>query len=394
MSDASVVERKEIRKLVELNEELENYFRNTIIPQLFIDADLILRKYSPPAHKYFKFKEDDCGKHIEEIESLKRVPNLVEDIREVIDTSGDLEREIQTTDKRWFQMNILPYIVKKQNVTNGVVITFVDITDRIKDKNDIERLNADHETFIYSVSHDFRGPLTNMVLLIELLKAAADGDGKDEVDRLLGMIGKTAGQMKVMINELTDITKIETGLNGHADPVSMASLLEDVKFALKDKIYQSHAKIVAEIEVSDLRFPSKNLRSILYNLVSNAIKFADPNRTPGVFIRTELAGDYTLLSVKDNGIGIEDDKKEEIFSKFTRLHTNVEGTGIGLYIVSKMISNQGGKIEVESRVGQGTTFKIFLKNEEFAKSNENLTAQDAPVRINGSPMAHRESTEV
>jgi two-component system, OmpR family, phosphate regulon sensor histidine kinase PhoR len=360
MGDSAVIEKKEIKKLVELNDELENYFRNTIIPQLFIDADLILRKFSPPAHKYFKFQDTDCGNHIGDIASLKRVPNLIASINEVIKSNEDVEIEIQTEDKRWFQMNILPYIIKKQNITNGVVITFIDITDRINDKNDIERLNADHETFIYSVSHDFRGPLTNMVLLIQLLKAAKDTNGKEEADRLIEMIDKSAGEMKIMINELTDITKLEADLGKDADPVHIERILEDVKFTLKDKIYQSHAKISSDIAVAELVFPRKNLRSILYNLISNAIKFTAPGKTPEILVKTKKVVGYTLLSVQDNGVGIEEDKQKEIFSKFTRLRTNVEGTGVGLFIVSKMISNQGGKIKVESKLGHGTIFSIYV----------------------------------
>lgn len=362
MSDPVAVEMKEIKKLVELNDELENYFRNTIIPQLFIDADLILRKFSPPAHKYFKFEDSDCGNHIKDIVSLTRVPDFIESVQEVIKTNQDLEREIQTSDKRWFQMNILPYIVKKLNITNGVVCTFIDITDRINDKIDIERLNSDHETFIYSVSHDFRGPLTNLMLLIQLLKVAKDTNGKEDADRILEMIDKSACEMKKMINELTDITKLETDLCDNAEPVDIARLLEDMKFTLKDKIYQSNTKFFTDIAIADALFPRKNLRSILYNLISNAIKFAATGRTPEIHIKTEKGMGYTLLSVKDNGVGIEGDKQKEIFSKFTRLRTNVEGTGVGLFIVSKMITNLGGKIEVESEVGHGTTFKIYIKD--------------------------------
>jgi two-component system phosphate regulon sensor histidine kinase PhoR len=362
MSESILVEKKQINDLVELNEELENYFRNTIIPQLFIDADLILRKFSPPAHKYFKFTETDCGKSILELDSLKRVPDLVEDIKEVIKTQQDLEKEIQTLDKRWFQMNILPYIIRKQNITNGVVITFVDITERINDKKDIERLNADHETFIHSVSHDFRGPLSNMVLLIDLLKSASETNATNDVNELIKMMIKSAGAMKTMINELTDITKIEASLGDNIEPVNMESILEDVKFTLKDKIYQSHAKITTNLNIPELLFSRKNLRSILYNLISNAIKYAAPERTPEIFVKTEKVQGYTLLSVKDNGVGIEDNRQKEIFAKFTRLRSNVEGTGVGLYIVDKMISNQGGKIEVESKIDQGTCFKIFLRD--------------------------------
>lgn len=360
MAESIVIEKKEIKKLVELNDELENYFRNTIIPQLFVDADLILRKFSPPAHRYFKFAESDCGKSIKEIPSIMRVSGIVESIQGVIETNQDLEKEVQTEDGRWFQMNILPYIIKKENTTNGVVVTFIDITERIKDLKDIERLNADHETFIYSVSHDFRGPLTNWMLLIDLLKSSGSND-KKEFNRLIKMMDKSAHEMKIMINEMTDITKIGTELHDQADSVNMENVVQDVKFTLKDKIHKSHAKITTNILVPEVKFSRKNLRSILYNLLSNAIKFTAPDRTPEIHVKTEDSGDFTLLSVKDNGLGIEEDKQQDIFSKFTRVRQDVEGTGVGLYIVSKMIANHGGKIEVESKVDTGTTFKIYLR---------------------------------
>ncbi|MEQ1585910.1 MAG: ATP-binding protein [Cyclobacteriaceae bacterium] len=360
--NVSVEEKKEIKKLVELNEELENYFRNTIIPQLFVDADLILRKFSPPANMHFRLVVADIGKPILDIPTLAQLPDLVGSIKEVIGNNLDLEKEIQTTDKRWFQLNILPYIIKKQNITNGVVITFIDITGHINDKRDIEKINADHETFIYSVSHDFRGPLTNMVLLVELLKAALVKNDKEDMNNLMEKIEISARSLKNLIIELTDITKIGTDLIDVPARASIEQILDEVKFTLKNQIYQSHAKITSNILVPELLFSTKNLRSIMYNLLSNAIKFAAPERTPEIFIKTETKGEYTLLSVKDNGIGIEEEKQGEIFSKFSRLRPTIEGTGIGLFIVSKMVSNQGGKIEVESKVDVGTTFNIYLKN--------------------------------
>ncbi len=362
MSDLVTIENKEIKKLLELNEELENYFRNTIIPQLFVDADLILRKFSPPANAHFKLTAPDIGRSIYDIPTLADLDGLVETIQEVVTNNTDLEKEIQTSDNRWFQMNILPYIIKKENLTNGVVITFVDITERINDKNDIERINADHETFIYTVSHDFRAPLTNMVLLLELLKSAIDKNDRADMDDLLGKAVQSARSMKVMINELTDLTQIGTDLIGNQTAVNVAMVLHDVLFTLKNEIYRTHAKITTHLTIPELYFSKKNLRSILFNLVSNAIKFARPEVTPEVLITTEDAGEFTLLTVKDNGIGIEESKQKEIFTIFTRLRPQTEGTGVGLFIVSKMVCNQGGKIEVESEPMKGTTFSIYFKN--------------------------------
>lgn len=362
MSEKVAVEKKEIKKLVELNEELENYFRNTIIPQLFVDADLILRKFSPPANTHFKLAENHIGVSIFDIPALTQLNGLVDIIQEVITTNIDFEDEIQTPDKRWFQMNILPYIIKKKNITNGVVITFVDITGRINDKKIIERINADHETFIYSVSHDLNGPVSNVIGLVDLLKRSQSNEINEASTKYLEMIKESADSLKEIISELTQIAKIGTDKNENVDTVNIEQILEDVKLTLKNQIYQSHAKITSNISVTDIKFSKKSLRSILYNLIFNAIKFAKDDTTPEIFIKTEESEEFILLSVKDNGVGIEPEKKKEIFSKFTRLKPHIEGTGLGLFIINKMVTNQGGKIEVESEVDNYTTFNIFLKH--------------------------------
>src|SRR5687767_8703844 len=127
------------KSLIELNDELENYFRNTIIPQLFIDANLILQKFTPPAMKQFSLSPDDVGKSISDIKDNFRFPTIIDNIQEVIDSSEILEKEIQTTDLRWYQMNIIPYVERKDNKANGVIMTFVEITMRINDLKDLEK---------------------------------------------------------------------------------------------------------------------------------------------------------------------------------------------------------------------------------------------------------------
>ncbi|MDN3654118.1 PAS domain-containing protein [Ferruginibacter paludis] len=89
---------------------MENYFRNTLIPQLFVDAKLILRKFTPPAMKQFNLSPGDIGKSIFEIEDNIRYPSMIENIQAVAETKEILEEEIQTTDFRWYRMNIIPYI--------------------------------------------------------------------------------------------------------------------------------------------------------------------------------------------------------------------------------------------------------------------------------------------
>jgi signal transduction histidine kinase len=103
------------------------------------------------------------------------------------------------------------------------------------------------------------------------------------------------------------------------------------------------------------------MRSILYNLLSNAIKYCPAEVHPRIHIRTYATGPYIVLSVKDNGFGIKEADIPKVFKMFKRLHTNTEGTGIGMYIVKRILENSGGKIEVNSEFGKGSEFLAYLK---------------------------------
>lgn len=361
---------QEIKKLIELNDELENYFRNTIIPQLFVDANLILRKFTPPAMKQFSFNETHIGRPIEEMINNIRYSTIVDNIQEVIQTEEIFEKEIQTSDMGWFQMNIIPYLVKKENRTNGVIITFVDITDRMKVLKELERLNASHETFIYSVSHDLKGPLANIEGLVQHLNKTsgelAEKMGKDtKRQQFIGeLLDKSVKSMRDIINELSEIVKIERNFKEHVETVYFENILREVEMMIKGKIIESQAKLTYDIQVGEIEFSRKNIRSILYNLISNGIKYQRPGQAPEIAIKTELKDDMLHISVSDNGLGIAKDQQETIFTPFTRLEKDIEGTGIGLYLVKKIVENEGGQIFVSSNPGEGSKFDIYLKRKE------------------------------
>src|SRR5690606_35250484 len=165
--------KNDARQLRKLNFDLSNYFSNTIIPQLFVDADLILRIFTPPAMKQFSLTYDHVGKNIADVKDNLRYPHVIEDIQDIIDHPDKvLEKEVQTTDGRWFQMNIVPYIEHEKNVVNGVIITFVDITRRLKALKELEKLNSQYETFKYALAHDIRQPISTITLIADGLLMA------------------------------------------------------------------------------------------------------------------------------------------------------------------------------------------------------------------------------
>lgn len=351
--------RQEIQNLTDLNDELENYFKNTMIPQLFVDADFILRKFTPPAMKQFDLALEHVGKSIEEIKDNFRFPTIKENIQWVIDENKILEKEIQTTDCRWYQMNIFPYVNHRTKKTNGVIITFVEITSRIKDLKDLERLISDHETLLDTISHDIKNPLTSLTLTIQMLKDATEKPEK--LKSLIKVIENSVVTMKDIIVDLTESRKKEHKYKTEVERLSFENILEDVRLSLTDLIAEKSAELEWEVNASEITFSRRKLRSILYNLVSNGIKYQSPDRIPKIFIKTEKEGDFVIITVKDNGMGIDRRDKDNIFSKYFRVKNEVEGTGIGLYLVKEIITSSGGKIEVESEPGKGSTFKVYLK---------------------------------
>jgi two-component system, OmpR family, phosphate regulon sensor histidine kinase PhoR len=352
-------ESQQIQELIEHNDELENYFRNTIIPQLFVDKNLILKKFTPPAMKQFDLTASDVGRSINKIKDNFRFPSLADNIESVIKSNEILEKEIQTTDMRWYQMNIIPYVRMKDKITDGVIITFIEITARIKDLKEQENLISDHELLLDTISHDIKNPLANLVLAIDMFKEVHPND-EEEFKLLLKTVDNALKKMDKVIRELTEIRKEHYRYKTEEEILSFENILEDVRLTLSDNIVAANAIILSEINVSEITFSRRKLRTVIYNLINNAIKFKSVERQPKIIVSTYKRDGGLVISIKDNGIGIEESKVDSIFSKYYRLENEIEGSGIGLYLVKEIVINAGGRILVKSEVNKGTEFQIYL----------------------------------
>ncbi|TDQ11217.1 sensor histidine kinase [Pedobacter metabolipauper] len=359
-------EKERINTLIELNDELENYFRNTIIPQLFVDAHLILRKFTPPAMKQFKLKAEHIGQPLANVKENFRFPTILENIQQVIDTSEILEKEIQTTDMRWYQMNVLPYIVEKGNKTNGVIITFMDITARIKDLKEQEKLIAEHELLLDTIAHDIKNPLTSLSLTIELLKKLPE-KGMAKFPVLLGNVENSLVKMKDIISDLVQSRWQDQRYQAHEELLDLQNIMEDVRLTLAPQIQDAKAILKFEVGLSEITFSRRKLRSVLYNLLNNALKYSAEERRPEILIKSFQEDGYLVISVTDNGIGIEKQHLNSIFEKYQRINRDIEGNGVGLYLIRQILETAGGKITVTSLPGEGSVFTVFLPIEQDTK---------------------------
>ncbi|WP_276496375.1 sensor histidine kinase [Pontibacter litorisediminis] len=225
----------------------------------------------------------------------------------------------------------------------------------------LKRLNADLDTFVYTASHDLKSPILNIEGLVELLEDSL-GDQKQEVTAELEHIKASVQRFKNTVEDLTEVARIQKSFEQEASLLRVERLVEEVKELISFEV--SAADAVVELDASgapQLYFSKRNFKSILYNLISNAIKYRSPDRTPRICIKTWQQESNFYLQVKDNGLGIPESKKHRVFELFKRLHAHVKGTGIGLYIVKRIVQNNGGDIDLQSTEGQGSTFTIRLK---------------------------------
>lgn len=272
---------------------------------------------------------------------------------------------------RWFLSRAVPIKDENGNVkiwfgTNTDVTVQKIITEQLEHKNkQLTRINNDLDNFVYTASHDLKAPINNIEGLMNVLnRILAEANIKHEKIRpLTKMIQLSIDRFKNTIKDLTEVAKVQSDIEEDQEKIEFKEMLEEVKLNIRSEINKTNAIITDDFsKVPLIYFSKKNLRSIIYNLLSNAIKYRSPNRRPEIKISTSLPDEeHILLIVKDNGLGIREDDKHKIFTMFKRLHQHREGTGIGLAIVKKIIDNNGGKIEVESRIGEGTTFKVYFK---------------------------------
>ncbi len=260
-------------------------------------------------------------------------------------------------------------LAKDRDGQEHLVTIFHDLTkeklleEQLREKNrEQEKIILDHDAFVYTTSHDLRSPLNNLDALIRHLEESHSDP--DTVAQLVPILQDSILRLRNKIDELSVIGKRREEEH-RTSTVYFQTIYEDVLKDLELEISASGAVLSADFSrLPIIEFSRKNVRSLLQNFISNALKYIHPERKPIINVSTKPVEEGTvLLMVEDNGLGVKEQEKERIFDMYTRFHTQVEGTGVGLGIVKKIVNNNGGKIEVESEPGLGSIFKVYLKAE-------------------------------
>ncbi|PSR54073.1 histidine kinase [Adhaeribacter arboris] len=238
-------------------------------------------------------------------------------------------------------------------------------TVELQNKNTVlTKANNDLDSIVYTAAHDLKSPITNIESLVEVLSYSMEQENlnRAEINQIIGLMKSSLKSFYTTIQDLTTIIEADTSKEQEtAEEIPLLELVETVKWDLQQLIDESQAKIeVNAAENVMLHYPRKYFRSILYNLLNNALKYRSPVRTPVVLVALLQVEGKIHFSVTDNGLGIAEDQQDKVFTLFKRFHNHVEGSGLGLYIVKKMVEYGNGQIQVNSTLDQGTTITVIF----------------------------------
>ena len=213
--------------------------------------------------------------------------------------------------------------------------------------------------FAYIVSHNLKNHAGNLATLLKL-----NENGMFEKEEFLTYVKTVSDELTNSINNLSDLIKVQNNQSINKEHLNLKVYLKKVFNILMEDIHHSKVNIIDLVpNDATIFFNPAYLESILLNLTANAIKYSSSDRVPKITYSLDFVEGYKVLSIEDNGIGIDLERfKEHLFGLYKTFHTNKDSSGIGLHITKNQLEVMEGKIEVESVVNEGSIFKVYFKN--------------------------------
>ncbi len=346
--------------------DLQNILYSTDVATIFLDMDLRIRYFTPATRALFNIIPSDIGRPLEDLNQLAADSMLLADARSVLKSPEPIESEVQARDGLWYVRRILPYRAQNER-TEGVVITFVDVTERRQAaeavdvaRKEAQQANIAKSRFLAAASHDLRQPLQALSLMRGVLARRIRDDRKEEALALVERLDETAAAMTGMLNSMLDINQLEAGT---VRPQFVNFPINDLLLRLHDEFaYHAGAKRL-ELRMVSSRLlvysDPRLLEQILRNLLSNALKYTKRGK---VLLGCRRRGDILSIGIWDTGLGIAEHDLLTIFDEYHQLdnkaHERERGLGLGLSIVKRLAALLDHPIEVRSEPGRGSVFSI------------------------------------
>ncbi len=356
-------ERKEAEKVLRKSEEQHRTILQTSMDGFWV-MDLhgnFLEVNSSVCRMCGYSEQELLTKRLSELEASESPEEIQARFRNIVSLGEDrFESRLRRKDGSLFDIEVSAQYL---SIENGRIVAFMrDITRRKQADADLLRKTTDMEQFTYTVSHDLRSPLVTMKTFLGYLEVDMNERNTDRVSQDLQYIHGAADKMKLLLDELLELSRID---RVDAEPVriSLTTVLGEVLDSMAGVITEQHV---------DIRLPDKELMlygnrqrlcQIWQNLIENAVKYRRADREICIETGFREVNGETVFYLKDNGIGIEPEYHSKIFGIFEKLNAESSGAGLGLSMIQRIVTKAGGRIWVESDgSGDGSCFYFTLPN--------------------------------
>ena len=290
---------------------------------------------------------------------------------------------------KWIELSAK--YVKDKNV---FIFTGIDVTKRKEveeEKKKLEetiQLESIRNEFFGNISHEFKTPLNIILGIVQLIDKNIDLDNitKENLIRHVDIMKQNSYRLLRLVNNLIDISRIDIGYyNLQPSNYNIVKVIEDITLSIAEYVKHKKINLIFNTDVEEITLacdPDK-IERVMLNLLSNAIKYTDDNGD--IYVSLNKVNEDVVVSVKDSGVGIPNDKLELIFDRFGQandiLSRRCEGSGIGLSIVKSIVEMHGGKIEVFSEIGKGSEFVFNIPIKILEEENVILTCDNKDYHV-------------
>ncbi|MBF0225225.1 MAG: PAS domain-containing protein [Desulfobacterales bacterium] len=357
MNEVAASLHERIRTIIDQKNKFEAVLSSMTEGVIAIDLNEKIISANPAAKKIFRCLNTEIeGRNLHEV---IRYPGLHKFVKTSISSSEPIEEDIISfsVDEQILHTKSAP-LKNSEDKINGILIVIDDVTQ-------LRRLENVRRDFASNVSHEIKTPLTAIKGFVETLIHESI-DNPDEVNRFLLIIAKHVNRLEAILEDLIRLSRIEKEAEQNEIKFIYANIKEVIFNAVQTCMVKAKASNIAiNVHCDEHIFINMDpvlIEQAFFNIIDNAIKYSQKGNE--VDISVDSSNNHVIIRFKDNGVGIENKHLARLFERFYRVDKsrsrNNGGTGLGLAIVKHIVQAHGGKVEVNSTIGKGTTFSICL----------------------------------
>jgi two-component system CheB/CheR fusion protein len=352
--------KQKIEELTQLTTDMDNLLKSTNIGTIFLDREFRIRMFTPAISAAFNVMPQDVGRPIDHIAYKLDNPKLLSEVAAVLQKEKSVSVEVKARGGRVFLQQIQPYRLDDGTV-DGIVLTLTDVT-ALREAEAMVSLSSMSEelpSFAYAVSHDFQTPLRHIYQHCEILAEDLGDTASESVENSLAVLKSSSMTVRRLVECVLEFSRINTQ-SENFESVDMQRIADNVLATMRDTI-NSFGAIVQFGELPNVHGDAKQIYQLMIHLIDNGIRYCGDEK-PRIHVSGIPQGELCEFTVIDNGIGIDEEHRDEVFTIFRRLgiKPDVYGRGMGLALSRRIVTRHGGRIWLSSEPESGTSVSFTL----------------------------------